>query len=305
MAGDHGVVAEDVSVYPPEVTAQMVGNFLRGGAAINVLARYSGADLVVVGMRVAGEVDGPSREEGRSESGAPSVTFARHGVARGTRNITQGPIISPAQAAVARQTGIAVSFTAITRGAQLVATGDMGIGNTAAFSAIVAALTGAPAAEVTERGTGIDDGGLARKVDAIERALRRNSPDPSDPLDVLSKVGGFEIAGLARVILTAAFRRVPAVVDGFISGAAALVAAWLDPQVTAYLLAAHRSVEVGHTVMIDALGLVPLLDLGLRLGEGSGAAIALSIVDAAARLLNEMASFSEAGVANRERDGHM
>jgi nicotinate-nucleotide--dimethylbenzimidazole phosphoribosyltransferase len=264
----------------------MVLNFLRGGAAINALARQAGARVIVVDVGVAADLD-------------PQPGLVQRKVAPGTGNMLFGPAMTRAQAEAALQVGLDVVSGEIARGLDLVATGDMGIGNTTPSSAIVAAITGAPVARVTGRGTGVDDAGLARKVAVIEQALAVNRPDPGDAWDVLTKVGGFEIAGLAGVVLGAAAQRVPIIVDGFISGAAALIAAGLDPSVTGYLIAAHRSVEIGHRVMLAHLELEPLFDLGLRLGEGTGAALAFHVVEAAARIQNEMATFAEAGVSNK------
>ena len=213
--------------------------------------------------------------------------------------MARGPAMTRAQAEEAINVGLDVVRGEIAKGLDLVATGDMGIGNTTASAAITAVMTGLPAAQVTGRGTGVDDAGLARKIAVIERTLAVNRPNPNDPLDVLSKVGGLEIAGLVGVILGGAAGRVPVVIDGFISGAAALVAASLAPEVKPYLIAAHQSVEIGHRAILEHLGLRPLLDLGLRLGEGTGAALAFHLVEAAERVLNEMATFAEAGVANK------
>jgi nicotinate-nucleotide--dimethylbenzimidazole phosphoribosyltransferase len=287
MAGDHGVTQEGVSAYPSEVTPQMVLNFLHGGAAINVLARQAGARVVIVDIGVAADL-----------SAHPGLIQRK--VACGTANMTKGPAMTLDQARQAIQVGIEVVQAEIDAGLDLVATGDMGIGNTTPSSAIVAAFTGLPVQQVTGRGTGLDDAGLSRKVEIIERALQVNRPNPEDALDVLHKVGGFEIAGLVGVILGAASRRVPVVVDGFISGAAALVAAELVPAVKPYLIAAHQSVELGHRAILDRLGLRALINLDLRLGEGTGAALAFHLVEGAVRILNEMATFAEAGVSNKE-----
>jgi nicotinate-nucleotide--dimethylbenzimidazole phosphoribosyltransferase len=287
MAADHGVAIEGVSAYPAEVTPQMVLNFLHGGAAINVLARQAGARVVIVDIGVAAEFgDLPG--------------LIRRKVARGTANMTAGPAMTVDQAEQAVQIGIEVAQSEIDAGLDLVATGDMGIGNTTASSAIVAAITGLSVAQVTGRGTGIDDAGLSRKVAVIERALEINRPDPANALDVLSKVGGFEIAGLAGIIIGAASKRVPVVIDGFISGAAALVAAGLVPEVRPYMIAAHQSVEIGHRVMLERLGLRPLINLNLRLGEGTGSALAFHLIEGAARVHNEMATFAEAGVSSQK-----
>ncbi len=287
MAGDHGVARQGVSAYPPEVTPQMVLNFLAGGAAINVLARQAGARVTIVDVGVAADL------------GVRPGLVSRK-VAYGTADLTTGPAMTAEQAAQAIQVGLDVVAAEYAAGLDLVATGDMGIGNTTPSSAIIAALTGLPAAQVIGRGTGVDAIALEHKVEAVQAALAVNRPDATDAFDVLQKVGGFEIAGLAGVIIGAASRRVPVVIDGFISGAAAVIAAGLVPAVKPYLIASHRSVEIGHTAMLSLLGLSPILDLGLQLGEGTGAALAFHIVEAAARILNEMATFAEAGVSEKE-----
>lgn len=287
MAGDHGIVREGVSAYPAEVTPQMVLNFLNGGAAINALARQAGARVVVVDIGVGVDI-------------SPLPGLVQRKIAYGTANMTKGPAMTRQQAEQAVQIGIEVVQTEIDMGLNLVATGDMGIGNTSPSAAIVAAYTGLPVRQVTGRGTGVDDAGLERKIAMIEMALNVNRPDPQDAMDVLAKVGGFEIAGLAGVILGAAARRVPVVIDGFISGAAALIAAGLAPEAKNYMIAAHQSVEVGHHAMLDHIGLRPLLSLDLRLGEGTGAALAFHLVEGAVRILNEMATFAEAGVSDKE-----
>jgi len=284
MAGDHGVAAEGVSLFPQEVTAQMVYNFLRGGAGINVLARHVGARVVVVDMGVAAELE-------------PHPELLAKKVASGTKNMAQGPAMSREEAVQAIETGIEIVESELSRGMDIVGTGDMGIGNTTPSSAIVAALTGAPVADVTRRGTGVGDEQLAHKVEVIERALAVNRPDPADPLDVLAKVGGLEIGGIAGVVLGAAAHRLPVVIDGFISGAGALVAAGLAPQVKDYLIAAHLSVESGHRLVLERLGLTPLLNLNLRLGEGTGAALGIFLVEVAVKVLNEMTTFTDAGVS--------
>jgi len=286
MAGDHGVVAEGVSAYPQEVTPQMVYNFLRGGAAINVLARHVGARVVVVDMGVAADM--PAH---------PQLVNKKIGY--GTGNITRGPAMSRADAVKAILAGRDVLEQEIALGLDIVGTGDMGIGNTTPSAAIAAALTGSPVAEIVGRGTGVDEAGLERKRLAVERALDVNQPDPMDGLDILAKVGGFEIAGLAGVVLAASARHIPVVVDGYISTAAAMIAVTLAPQCRSYLIAAHRSQERGHRVMLQWMGLEPLLDMDMRLGEGTGAALGISIADAACKILNEMATFSEAGVSEK------
>lgn len=326
LAADHGVAAEGVSLYPQAVTRQMVENFLRGGAAINVLAHAAGARLVVADFGVAsgpraiapraivqtGDTNLPKpvwrRQRGKPVLHQTSVTehFSEHvryvatPLARGTENLATGPAMSRDLAVQAIEAGVELLDAEYARGLDAVATGDMGIANTTASSCLVATLAGAPVEQVTGRGTGLDDQQLAHKRAIVVQALAVNRPDAADPLDVLAKVGGLEIAGLAGVMLGAARRRVAIVLDGFITGAAALVASRLCPAVTPYMIAAHCSVEPGHGVTLDALQLQPLLDLGLRLGEGTGAALALPILDAACRTLAEMATFAAAGVAMRE-----
>lgn len=284
MAGDHGVTEENISAYPAEVTAQMVRNFVRGGAAINVLARQAGAEVVVVDTGTKTPVD------------AAGVRVQRLGA--GTANFTRGPAMSHEVAERAIHNGIALAEDLVREGFRLIALGDMGIGNTTASGAITAALIGVAPAIVTGRGTGIDAGQQARKTRVIERALAVNRPNGGDPIDVLAKVGGFEIGGLAGLTLGCAARRVPVVIDGFITAAAALLATRLCPAVGDYLIAGHRSVEPGHSVILQALDLTPLLQLDMRLGEGSGAALALHLIDAALLILRDMATFDAAGVAD-------
>ena len=286
MAGDHGVVVEGVSAYPQEVTPQMVYNFLRGGAGINVLARHIGARVVVVDMGVAAPLESH-----------PQLVFKK--VAPGTRDMSKGPAMSGKQALHAVESGMEILEEELRKGLDIVGTGDMGIGNTTASSAIAAVFTGEPVERVTGRGTGLDEVGLARKVAVINRALSVNQPAPGDPLDVLSKVGGFEIGGLAGVMLGAAAHRIPVVIDGFISGAAALIACGLCPGLRDFLIASHVSAEPGHRVILRHLGLRPLLDLGMRLGEGTGACLGIFLCEAACRLLDEMATFGEAGVSEK------
>ena len=287
FAADHGVVAEGVSAYPQIVTAQMVENFLRGGAAVNVLARQAGARVVVADFGVANPI-----------AGSPELHACP--IAPGTANMTRGPAMTRAQAVRAIETGARLAEHALDAGADLLATGEMGIGNTTAASAITAAITGALPERVTGRGTGVDDAAVARKVDVVGRALAVNAPDARDGLDVLAKVGGFEIAGLVGVTLAGAARRVPVALDGFIAGAAALVAVTLAPDARHALFASHRSAEPGHTVILEHLGLTPYLDLALRLGEGTGAALFIHLARAAALVWNEMATFESAGVSQSE-----
>ncbi|MBI3326954.1 MAG: nicotinate-nucleotide--dimethylbenzimidazole phosphoribosyltransferase [Nitrospinae bacterium] len=289
LAGDHGVAAEGVSAYPAGVTAQMVYNFVRGGAAINVLARHTGARVIVVDMGVDAEFP-------------PLPKLVQQKIRRGTHNFAHQPAMTPEEALASIERGIALAEAEVTPAQTWVVTGDMGIGNTTASSAIVAAITGAAVELVTGSGTGVTGEALAHKASVIRQALDRHRPDPSDPLDVLAKVGGFEIAGLVGVILGGAARRCPVVLDGFISTAAALLAVGLVPAVRGHLIAGHRSVEPGHTVALQSLGLDPVLNLEMRLGEGTGGVLALTVLEAACRLLDEMATFQEAGVATGESD---
>jgi nicotinate-nucleotide--dimethylbenzimidazole phosphoribosyltransferase len=283
FAADHGVVAEGVSAYPQVVTAQMVENFARGGAAINVLARQAGAHVVVADFGVAGPLPD-----------APGV--ARCAVAAGTANMARGPAMTRDQAELAIERGAALAADAMGAGADLLATGEMGIGNTTAAAAITAALTGAPPESVTGRGTGVDEAGWRRKLEVVRAALAVNRPDPGDGLDVLARVGGFEIAGLVGVILAGAARAVPVVLDGFIATSAGLIATALAPAARHALFAAHRSAEPGHERALAHLGLVPYLDLSLRLGEGTGAALFIHLARAACLVYGEMATFKSAGV---------
>jgi nicotinate-nucleotide--dimethylbenzimidazole phosphoribosyltransferase len=290
MAADHGVVAEGVSAYPQSVTRQMVHPFLTGCAAVNVFARHIGARVVVADMGVIGGFDGNPLLENRS-------------IAFGTNNMAKGPAMSRQQAIDAIEAGIAVVESQIAKGLDIVGTGEMGIGNTTAASAICAAVSGRSAADVTGRGTGIDDKQLLHKIEVIERALKVNQPDSSDGIDVLAKVGGFEIGGLAGVILGAAANRIPVVIDGFISGAAAIIAVKLSPQVKDYLIASHLSVECGHRIMLEYMGLEPLLLLDMRLGEGTGAALGISLAEASVKILREMKTFDETGVSDKDAEG--
>jgi len=285
MAADHGVAAEGVSAYPQEVTFQMVLNFARGGAAINVLARQAGARVVVVDMGVKEPV--PATDGVRASRIGP-----------GTRNLLREPAMTREQATAAVEAGIRLATELADEGIGLIGIGEMGIGNTTSASALTAVFTGADPQEVTGRGTGVDDAALAHKVDVVRRALALHRPDRSDALDALAKVGGFEIAGLAGVVLGAAARRVPVVADGFISSTGALAAVRLAPAAAGYLVASHRSVEPGHRKVLEAIGVLPLLDLDLRLGEGTGAALAMTLVEASLRILHEMATFSSAGVSD-------
>ncbi len=288
-AGDHGVVAQGVTGYPQEVTAQMVMNFLSGGAAISVICRHLGIKQVIVDAGVAAEL--PPHPELRGLK-----------IGRGTGDISRGPAMSLQQAERCVVEGISLAVEVIESGVDLIATGDMGIGNTTPSSAITSAVTGLSPEETTGEGTGRTPEELRHKAQVVRTALKVNAPDPVDGLDLLSKVGGFEIGVLAGVVLGAAMMRRPVVVDGFISGAAALVARALCPSAKDYMIASHVSAERGHRAALASLDLVPLLDLGMRLGEGTGAALAIPIVEASAACLSEMATFTEAGVSDREQD---
>jgi len=288
LAADHGVAAQGVSAYPPEVTPQMVLNFLRGGAAINVLAKAAGARVVIADLGV--DADLPDH---------PALRALK--VRRGTASITRGPAMTLNEAQTAIEHGRRLVASEVGRGLDVVLTGDMGIGNTTSAAAVICALTGLDPSEVVGRGTGVDDAGLVRKRDAVRRALEVNASSIAmGPLETLAAVGGLEIAGLVGVILEGASRRLPVVIDGFISGAAALVSARIAPDVTGYMIASHRSQELGHTALLKELGLDPLLDLSLRLGEGTGAVLSLFLLDAAVAVLNQMATFDQAGVSQRE-----
>ena len=288
FAGDHGVVEAGVTSWPSEVTAQMVANFCAGGAAINVLARHIGATVVVVDVGVAT----PLPDE--------LATVVRRNVARGTANLATGPAMTEDQAIAAFDVGARTGAEAVGNGARMLVTGDMGIGNTTPSAALIAALTSTSPRTVTGRGTGIDDDMLATKTRVIEVALGRLRPD-APPLTIVAEVGGLEIAALAGFIVAGAAAQVPVMIDGVIAVAAALVASAFAPAATGYLIAGHRSSEPGASTGLAHLGLQPVLDLGLRLGEGSGAALAVPIVQAAAKILREMATFGSAGVEDNQK----
>ncbi len=287
FAADHGVVEEGISAFPKEVTPQMVFNFLRGGAGINVLARHGGADVRVVDMGVDYDF-----------GILPGLIDCK--IARGTANFVKGPAMTREQALAALEAGITLANGCRDEGIVMAGTGEMGIGNTTAASAIIAAISGLPVEQVTSRGTGINDAALANKIRVIEQALRVNHPDPSNPLDVLTKLGGLEIAGIAGLIIGCAANRIPVVVDGFISTSGALIAVGLNPLIKDYLFAAHESVEIGHRYMLEHLSAEPILDLRLRLGEGTGAALAMGLIEAGVKIMKEMATFAEAGVAEQQ-----
>lgn len=286
VAGDHGVVEEGVTLFPQEVTAQMVHNFVMGGASINVLARHAGANVRVADLGVKTPLES-------------TLPIFHKRVADGTGNIAQGPAMTREQAIQALQNGIAIVDELVADfPLDLLGTGDMGIGNTTPSAAIMAALSGMPVQELTGRGTGIDDEMLQHKVAVIEKALDVNKPDPTDPIDTMAKVGGFEIAGLAGLVLGAAIHGVPVVCDGLISTAGALIACEIAPMAKTYLFASHRSVEQGHWFMHQRLGLDPLLDIGFRLGEGTGAALSMNLLEAATRVLFEIWTFDEVSIAD-------
>ncbi|OMD44929.1 nicotinate-nucleotide--dimethylbenzimidazole phosphoribosyltransferase [Paenibacillus borealis] len=286
MAADHGVCSEGVSAFPQEVTVQMAHNFLSGGAAVNVLARQGGAEVKLVDIGIGGDLSHPELIDRK--------------VRRGTCNMAQGPAMSREEALRAILAGVNVAEEAVKSGTEILITGEMGIGNTTASAAVLCALEGIPAETAVGRGTGIDDERLRHKIAVVERALQINTPDPDDAIDVLAKVGGLEIAGLAGLILGAAAARVPVVLDGFISGAAALAAKALAPESIHYMIASHVSGEQGHKLMLERLGLEALLDLGLRLGEGTGGALCLHLIEAVCRIMREMATFESAGVSGAE-----
>ena len=292
MAGDHGIVDEGVSAFPQEVTGEMVKNFLAGGAGINCLCRHVGAKVLVVdmGMKADPQALGLSTDD---------IFFSRK-IAPGTANFAQGPAMTREQARQAILHGFEVASALIKEGVCLLGTGDMGIGNTTPSAAIGAVITGASLDDMTGRGTGVDDQGLQRKKAAIQKGIEVNQPDLEDGLDVLAKVGGFEIGGIAGLILAAAYHNKPVVIDGFISTAGALIAHALCPTTSQYMFAGHCSEEPGHRIMLDHLGLNPILDLGLRLGEGTGGALAMNILDASVRVLKEVLTFEQAGVSGKE-----
>ncbi|MDD5408709.1 MAG: nicotinate-nucleotide--dimethylbenzimidazole phosphoribosyltransferase [Candidatus Omnitrophica bacterium] len=286
LAADHGVTDEGVSAYPKEVTAQMVSNFIAGGAGINVLAKHAGARVVVVDIGVAAELK-------------PGPMLRVRKIGYGTKNMAKGPAMSREEAVKAIQAGIDLFEEELRRGIDIVGTGEMGIGNTTAASAITASFCGKPVEEITGKGAGLDDPGLKNKIEVIKKSLLVNKPDPADAIDVLSKVGGFEIAGLAGIILAAASHKIPVVIDGFISGAAALIAFKIEPKVKEYMIAAHKSQEGGHKIILEYIGLRPLLDLDLRLGEGTGGALGIGLAEAAIKILTQMATFKSANVSEK------
>ncbi|MDD4955950.1 MAG: nicotinate-nucleotide--dimethylbenzimidazole phosphoribosyltransferase [Candidatus Omnitrophica bacterium] len=301
FASDHGATEEGISAFPKEVTAQMVYNFLTGGAGINVLANHIGARVVVADLGVACDLK-------------PHKNLIIKKINYGTKNFTKGPAMSKDEALRSIAAGIDIfeqeysaalientggSVRGGQKGIDIIGTGEMGIGNTTASSAIAAVFTAKPVKLVTGKGTGIDEEGFENKIKAIEKAIKVNRPDCTNAIDVLAKVGGFEIGGLCGVMLAAAAKRVPVVIDGFISAAAALIAAGIEPKTKNYMIASHSSVEKGHKIILEYLGLKPLFDLNLRLGEGTGAALGISLAEASIKILTQMATFKSAGVSER------
>ncbi len=286
MAADHGVVDEGVSAYPKEVTPQMVYNFLAGGAAINVLSKHAGAEVVVVDIGV----DADFKED---------PLLIQKKIGRGTGNMAKGPAMSREHAVKSLETGITVAQDLISAGYDIIATGDMGIGNTTSSSAIASVICGVDVESVTGYGTGIDEKGFKNKVEIIKKAISVNKPVGSDGIDVLSKIGGYEIGGIAGVILCCAANKIPVVIDGFISGAGALIAHAISGDSAHYMIASHCSVEKGHKIVLDKIGLEAMFDFNMRLGEGTGAALGINIAEASIKILNEMATFSQAGVSEK------
>ncbi len=287
FAADHGITDEGISAFPKEVTAQMVYNFISGGAGINVLARHVGARVVIADVGVAEDLK-------------PSPNLIIKKVGYGTKNMKKGPAMTKEEAIKAISTGIEIFENEFTKGIDIAGTGDMGIGNTTASSAITACFTGKNIEEITDKGTGVDNLRLNNKISAIKEALKLNAPNPKDAVDVLSKIGGFEIGALAGIILASAAKKIPVVIDGFISGAAALIAYQLSSTVKDYLIASHVSAEKGHKILLAYIGLKPLLNLDLRLGEGTGAALGINLVEASLKILTQMATFQSAGVSGEK-----
>jgi nicotinate-nucleotide--dimethylbenzimidazole phosphoribosyltransferase len=288
MAGDHGVCEEGVSAFPQEVTPQMIHNFLTGGAAVNVLARQANAEVVCVDIGVNSEISHPD--------------LLSRKIRYGTANIAKGPAMTYDEAIHSILVGVKVVEDAVKRGVQLFITGEMGIGNTTASSAVTCALSTISVSDAVGRGTGIDDSRLLHKISVVEQALKINTPDPLDPVGVLAKVGGLEIGGLVGVILGSAVNGCPVIIDGFISSAAALLAKAICPASADYMIVSHVSHEQGHRLLLQELGLRPVLELDLRIGEGTGGVLCLHLVDAACRIVNEMATFESAGISGKSAE---
>lgn len=300
MAGDHGVAGQGVSAFPQEVTGEMVKAFIRGGASINVLARHTGSRVLVVDMGIIpdlSELVADTMEPANSPRGNLLITRK---IGRGTKDFTQGPAMTVDEAQNAILVGFDIGSALFEQGLDLLGTGDMGIGNTSPSSAIGSVITGHPVERMTGRGTGVDDEGFARKCDTIRKGITVNRPDPTKPLDVLSKVGGFELGGIAGLVLAAAYHKKPVVIDGLISTAGALVAHVLCPEVKDYMFAGHQSVEQGHRLMLEHLGLNPLLDIGMRLGEGTGGVLAMHIIEAGVKIFREVLTFEQAAVSESD-----
>ena len=288
-AGDHGVVDEGVSLFPAEVTSQMVLNFINGGASVSVLASHAGAEVRVADLGVNFDFD-------------PALPLFHKKIGKGTANFANQPAMTREQAIASIEAGIAIVETLVEEEQlDFLGTGDMGIGNTTPSTAIIAAFSGLPVGKLTGRGTGIDDIMLAHKINVIEKALALHRPDPNDAIDVLAKVGGFEIGGLAGLVLGAAARGIPVLCDGLISTAGALIACELAPAAKEYLFASHNSAEIGHQYMLDRLNIKPLLHLEFRLGEGTGAAVAMHLIDAATRVLADIKTFAEVGIQDAQK----
>ncbi len=292
MAGDHGVAHEGVSAFPQEVTGAMVQTFLAGGAGINAIARHVDAQVWVVDMGIIPDLDALNVKGGQR--------LKVHKVGPGTSSFVQGPAMTPDQALQSILTGFSLAGELFQSGIHILGTGDMGIANTTPSAAIGAVLTGASLGDMVGRGTGVDDQGLARKAAVIAKGIEINTPDPTSGLDILAKIGGFEIGGIAGLVLAGAYHRRPVVIDGFISTAGALIAQAICPAVVDYLFAGHQSEEPGHKIMLNHLGLNPILDLGMRLGEGTGGALAMAVLEGALKVFTEVMTFEEAGVANKE-----
>ncbi|MGD2029678.1 MAG: nicotinate-nucleotide--dimethylbenzimidazole phosphoribosyltransferase [Desulfobacterales bacterium] len=292
MAGDHGVVEEGVSAYPQEVTGAMVRTFLAGGAGINAISRHIRAHVRVIDMGIIPDLDPDSMNGGHG--------LLNHKISHGTANLARGPAMTRKMAERSILTGFQLAADLFQKGVEILGTGDMGIGNTTPSAAIGIVVTGADPEQMVGRGTGVDNNGLIKKREAVTRGIQINKPDPADGVDLLSKVGGFEIGGIAGCVLAGAFHRRPVVIDGFISTAGALIAHILCPLVTEYIFAGHRSEEAGHGFMLQYLGIEPILELGMRLGEGTGGALAMGIMDAAVHVFNEVLTFEEAGVSDKD-----
>lgn len=290
FAGDHGVAEEGVSAFPQEVTPQMVMNFVNGGAGINVLARHAGAEVLAVDVGVAYDFGGLAKEG-----------FVSRKVVSGTKNMRRGPAMTREEAEKCINVGIELAAEYAGKGYKMFGTGEMGIANTTPSSAITSVLTGVSVEDITGRGTGINDDVLKNKVQVIKDSISINKPDTSDPIDVLSKIGGAEIAAIAGLIIGAAANKIPVVVDGFISTAGALIAYMIEPKTKDYMFAAHRSQEIGHKALLEKIGLRPILDLDMRLGEGTGAALAMLVIEGGLKIYKEMATFEEAAVAGKSQ----